>query len=405
MNIKNGWIGLEPGVCAGCWPGVKLGMSKNPLRSGLLIPGDSVPSETDLKRLLLVFDRLSIAPEDDIGLFNDHEWEEDFSGGKISYTRRVPYVREPGFDESYHVLLEKTLGIRHDGLIRIMRVRVRSPQEARGRDIAYNMAISNAEMVRAAVPDRDLAPPDLEIPSGVYQGLYLTGQGGYEVNVPRPATLSGVDQHWEAVAWSRLGRAMKYVREASLSGHVPIALDEPNAGILLRASIGEVGAPIGPQNSIDTVLAWDLFDRERLDVILGDMTWKDVRRLRAMVLPEIRSLRKILNNSRKVGQGGIDDRRRALDELRREFLDAKMKLSESLTKSALGGALKVLLPAGVAVATTAMVVPALSWPGLLTAITVGGATMSREVKEYVVSRKKKISHPLFYLDKFVPIRP
>lgn len=384
-------------------------MNTNPLRTAIVLPEDNVFAETDLKRTLLTFDRIKIPPLEDNALFNSQEWKVEHSGRKTYYAERVPYIRAQGYGEEYRELVERIVPIMHDHLVEFASTAVKSEKDAKRRDYAYNLAVSNAKVVQAATPDRSVHQPGHRPVDGVYYGLYIGGTAEHNEDLPPPAKLTDSHEDWELVGLSRVGRMVKYLMLASEHKCVPVALGQPSAGVLMAISRDPSlpGSAPGDQYPVDTAIQWDLFDRARLDKELPAMTWKDIRDLRRVTLPAIDELRRVLRNRARLGPvSDLETQRSELSKLQKEFSVAKEKAHEAVMKAKIGLALSAILGA-TTFGGAAFVLPALSWAGVLGLLFGGigavGAKIPSEIKQFAIGRGKQRQHPLFQIDRVAPV--
>src|SRR5258708_863284 len=211
-------------------------VSKSAKTRVLLLPGDSPPRRSSIRRLLLYFDGVTLPDVTDRALINDGEITEHFdhpSIRRVDWGARGLFPRTPDYDESIAELISETQSLQARGLLKF--VSRRTPADPATWLISYHAAIANERVVRAAVPDID---PHVKpsVPSTMLLGGAIAPTGfksRYDVPFRDPVELAEAPV-WGALAWLRVGRAVKYLERARTLGLAPFAADAPNAYLCLE---------------------------------------------------------------------------------------------------------------------------------------------------------------------------
>lgn len=377
----------------------------NPSLGILLIPGDLPPSSRSIKRLLLFHNSIHIPNVDDLAFVNENEIVENFHGfGSISWAERGRFPRAEGFEERTNGLIRATEQLQQRGLIHLLPKIDPLASDPMLRLTTYGAAISDENLVRAAIPDFDKDSPP-KIPDTILYGCEMAPHGTrsrYEVRLNPPFQLPD-SKEWGALAWLRLGRTIKFLEKAQIHGLIPISLDWPGNTIALA-----FGSRLFPQTTsvmdiADLAISMTAIDQTALEGELDSLSWEEVIKLRQEVLPKISEVRTVLLRRlvRFSGdpyakllqyQAEVNRLRIELQEAR-EHLDAKWK---ELGFSA-------LIKGGASVSGFGTLVLPSSWLELLGVIALSGATaaaaLSEQISGIVTAKKMVKQHPLLFFEK------
>lgn len=382
---------------------------------GLILPADTPPRRSSLKRQLLFFDSVLLPSDEDIALINEHEISEKFPNGMVvQWSLRTPFPRSQDYGEIVREIRAETDFLQKRGLIRFLPVL--TPNIDPGANwFIYHNAISDPSIVKAAVPEADSNPPQIPPSNGVYTGCTISAGGyksRYDLDAKPVYELSDVHPQWNGIAHARVARALKFIRRAYGESAFPVALDPPNVGVcssLISNSIGQENeSTLLAQNAISL----DVVDPLLLDKNLENMNWNDVLHLRRIILPNIANLRQELFK-RAIKLCRIQGSN--LSAYRKVLLDMDGELKrhqDELSKAWDGLRIKGILTAGRAVGLLGLgqALPGLNMLlspqsiyqlllGVVSAGLVSAAGLSKEIKEYIICRNKVVNHPLFFIDK------
>jgi hypothetical protein len=374
--------------------------------TGFILPGEQPPRRSSIKRQLLFFDSVWIVDPSDSSLLNMGDISQKYPDGlEIQWTNRVPFPRSDGYTESIAQIVDETKRFQGMGLIKILLpTTCRKHVEPLSHWLVYQTSITDTNLVRAAVPDKSSGPPPVKMPSGVYAGgeTYRVGPNQLQVSTVDlriPAKLQDAELDWTHLAWSRLGRTLKYTRIAQSLDACPIALDEANESLCL--ALGSGSSPTTPALAqlADFAIALDVVDAEALDNGLMNMTWDEVIQLRKSVRPHVQRLRNVLVKQvrRQAGSSGLDLAafRKELTGIKDQFRKAQDDLSKAWQEA--GIALSGTLGGGlVAFPFTKMLDQTIV--GIMAAATLS-ATLVKELKTVIPARQKVRKHPLFFFDR------
>ena len=120
---------------------------------GLVIPGDSPPKVSSLKRQVLFFDSISLVHPDDRAVINDCELAEKFPGMEIKRSEYASYPRSYDYEDELRSIIDDTRTIQNRGIIRISHPYVFSSEDAGANFMLYNSVISDENLILSAVPD------------------------------------------------------------------------------------------------------------------------------------------------------------------------------------------------------------------------------------------------------------
>ena len=379
-----------------------------PAFRALVLPADEPPRRSSLKRQLLFFDGIVLIHPDDRALVNDQEITETFPGGvKFGWSSRAPFPRSEHYAEAMLDILDETRDLQAQGKIKVLK-----PQDSVRRVdpgvhwTAYMTAISNADLLQAAIPDCGSSKVPIQLPNGVYSGLELAPHGQrsrYAVDCPAVATLPGVGQDWQLLGQIRLGRCLKFTRVASSAGASPVALDEPNRNLAL-ALTGQMLRPSTVELA-NSAIALDAVDPVALDKALLSMSWNETMALRKEVLPVVGRLREVLIDSvKKVPTVANLDRSlysKALQDLKADFERARDEVAKKWRELKIGVISKTL-GAEAAVILGLSFIPCAPTASLIEKIIggalLGGAAITKELQALIPAHTKLKSHPIYFFD-------
>lgn len=376
----------------------------------LLLPSDAPPKQSNIKRNVLFFDSVSLIDPSDKSLVNDREIEEQFPGALVVWSERAPFPRTENYETEYEEIIAHTGHLQTKGIIRVLNSKQFPNVDPGISWVLYNSAISNEELVRAAVPDIGNAKPSIVVPNGVMAGMGISMGGHrskYELDCKPPSHIPNFDDAWSALAYLRLGRAIKFLRLAYGKNISPLATDGINRNIieeLAKRYIPAVTPSANDEALANLSIALDVIDPQSLEKILDDMSWDDVIRLRKEVLPKLSALRSFLMNKVNAvnrGKRDLDAYRQEMLRTRQEFDSMKESLAEEWEKLRIGATLK----SGGGVGGTAglSLLPSFStWFELSMLIASSGlliaTSLTDELKGLIPARRKVQSHPLYFLD-------
>ncbi len=381
---------------------------------GLIIPGDGPLSQAALKRQLLFFDSVSVIDPKDRALVNAGEITETFPNMTVRWEDYAAYPRTENFLEEYSYLLGDTKILQRKGILRILAPLQKNPDEAGVNFMLYNSAISEPEFIVNAIPDLSQNKPNVIIPNGMICGGGMAQSGfhsKYELKVNNPYKLSGIDYAWQALAYLRVGRALKYMRRAYTENCFPIACDTVNHNIskvFLSDRTGTIGAH-SLQEFTNYSISLEVVDAWELEQALNEMSWDDVLKIRREILPKIATFRDyVISKANVLGKSqpdSADEAKKLIIDLKGEFEQKKENLATeweklriaSLTKG--GGA-----TGGLSLVTSFSA----AWEeNLFNVISLGLVAVSSltpELKSLIPARRKVRKHPLYFTTLF-PLKP
>jgi hypothetical protein len=373
----------------------------------LILPADLPPRRSSIKRQLLFFDSVTIVHPEDRALLNDYEVRERYADGtEIQWTSRAPFPRSQGYEDTLHQILEDTKGLQMQGKIDVLtRAAALSKIDGGTHWAAYSAAVSDATLVRAAIPDFHNDAPAIQLPSGVYVGLgvHLSGRASrYEVETKPPAKLPGVDDAWNSLAWIRTGRHLKYARLAAALGSVPLSLDEPNRQLSLALAQG--GTP-SLQALADHAIAVDSVDPIELDRALQSISWKETLSWRKQILPHIGRLRaEVIQKARHAQLAASKDpaaMAKALATLKTDYQKLKEEVDRKWSELGVATVTKAMGVVGASQAGLSLF-PTLPISDVAIRVVAGGlaatAALSAELKALIPALTKRRAHPLAFFD-------
>ncbi len=378
----------------------------------LLLPGDAPPKHSNIKRNVLFFDSVSLVDPNDKSLVNDGEIAEQFPSALITWSERAPFPREENYADVYQEIISHTRALQTRGIVRVLDSRQFPGVDAGINWSLYHSAISNDELVHAAVPDICNDKPTVVIPSGVVSGCGISVGGyrsKYELECKPSFHIPHVDDAWSVLAHLRIGRAIKFLRLAYGRNISPLASDYVNQRIvteLSRNNLPNVAPCMSAEELADISISLEIAEPQVLESILNDMTWDDVSRLRKEILPKLSELRMFLmKRVSTVNQGGLDlePYRQEMLKIRMEFEAMKETLVEEWEKLRIGATLKLGGTTGAA-ATGFTLLPSFhSWQELAMLIISSGlvatSALSSEIKSLIPAKRRVREHPLYFFDR------
>jgi len=377
-------------------------------QTALLLPSDTPPKSSTLKRLLLFFDRVVLPDPEDRAVVNEGEVKEVFGRTTFYMSVRGPYPRVEGYEEGLRALLDETRVLRAREIVQVAPRRA-TPDLAIAYLKAQALGLAQAPLLRAAIPDyspqtpvRALFPGDFVIVGGALSPSGIRSRYAFDEIGP-PAHIPALDQEWFVLAQLRLGRILKYMSLAENRGALPVADDDASTAIQLTVAGAGFGQYQQPDDLASIVMSSDPQLAARLDDALEGLGWNDLIRLRAALRPAIEPLRKELHKLAgtltRVGGGSFRDYQRALVQVRTQYDDLVNAERRALSEFEVGALLKGALP-GLLASSTLVSAP-VSWPALAALVFGGGvaagAALSGEIKKYFVARADARAHPLFLM--------
>ncbi|HZF51972.1 MAG TPA: hypothetical protein VE093_25140 [Polyangiaceae bacterium] len=309
----------------------------------LILPADTPPRRTSIKRQLLFFDSvLLIDPETDFAVLNSGEITETFPNGRVirwgeygSYSRSLDYVEE------HRLLFAETHKLQTQGKIRILKPPAPTVMDPKFNWLSSVAASHEEALVLAALPDyKQGTHAYYRKYSGWYNAMVLSDTN-YESKhkwmlSAHHHEMQGIDIEWNQIGWVRLGRALKSLRRAGIEGAAPLALDKVNQNICLALGSKAYHQPPSASDLATQVIALDAVDPLQLDEQLAEMSWDEVVRLRKEVLPHVAKLRKILEDSvvaaRKPQNANMEAYSRALAEIKEKHKKATSEVREAWSR-------------------------------------------------------------------------
>ncbi|MFA6970187.1 MAG: hypothetical protein WC208_02185 [Gallionella sp.] len=377
----------------------------------LLLPSDAPPRHSNIKRNVLFFDSVSLIDPSDKSLINGRKITEQFNQFHIWEADRATFPRTENYEDGYREIIAHTRQLQTRGIVRILNSR-QSPNVDLGINwTLYNSAISNDELVRAAVPDIGNDKPSISIPSCVLSGREIHGgnqRSKYALDCNSPFQIPHFDEAWSDLAHLRIGRAIKFLRLAYGKNISPLASDHINHHIV--TALTQHSIPCATPSQSDESLAnlsisLDVMDPQSLENVLNDMSWDEVIRLRREILPRISNLRIFLMNRVNAiyqGKRDLEIYRQEMLKTRLEFESMKESLAEEWGKLRIGATFKFGGISG-ASATGLTLLPSFNtWQEVTTLIVSSGliaaSSLTDEIKSLIPAHRKVRTHPLYFLD-------
>ena len=379
--------------------------------NGLIIPGDSPPKISSLKRQILFFDSISLVHPDDRAIVNDGELTEKFPGMTITWSDYARYPRTEYYEDKFQNIIDDTRSLQNRGIIRISRPKTFLSGDAGANFMLYNSVISNEKLILSSVPDISSEKPPVKIPDGFVSGGGFS-QGGckskYSLDVNPPYVIKDADDLWNALASLRAGRAIKALRRSHMEGCCPIAVDDVNSNIIETISSQGLDDAYKDSDYIASVsISLDIVDPVELEVALEELSWDDVILIRKEIFPKISKLRQyIVNRVERLNKGKIynySQIREETEKLRTDFLEKQEALAEAWEKLKIASVMKFGGFAGAGNLGLTLLPAYNSWGELLIrTVSVGLVSVSAltpELKSIIPARRKVKNHPLFFINK------
>ncbi len=377
----------------------------------LILPSDTPPDESAIKRQLLFFDSVLLLSPADNALINRAAITETFPNGRIiKWGEILPYPRSDNYVDALRTIADKTTKLQGDGKLRFLHPAPPSVVDPTQTWVLSAAASGDSELLRAAVPDHHPDRAPLYLAQGQYN-LAVFSDENYESKYHwlagiRHSELAGVELEWSRLASCRLGRALKAVNRAGIENAFPLALDRINESICL--ALGRKAFPDIPASSqlADISISLDVVDPRDLSIALADLSWDGVSRLRREVLPQVAKLRGLLQDAirlaHKPSNADVSTYSSALRDLKEKHKRAAEAAGEMWRK--LG--FKTIDAAILSVAGLATVAAPTEWTKVLTALAismltkvVGGTAI--DTRSYLLANRQRRATPLFFFDTLV----
>lgn len=316
----------------------------------LLLPSDTPPRRSTLKRLLLFHRSITVQSPEDRCLIAPGEITERFAPPtKIREIKLVasyaPFPHSEGYFEALEALVRDARSATSRNLIRVSPAVSSEPPLWRLQ--SYRAAIARAELVRAAVPDAGGVLPNL--PDGIVSGHEMEPQGyrsKFRVDAPPPFRIDGVDERWTAVADLRLARTIKYLNLARANGLVPVASDAATRRIVAVLAASSY-AQLDSGQLADVAISLEAVDAEVLEQQLVGASFDDVLAMRREILPVVAPfsarVAAVLERRREHEQVTYATLARTIEELREEAARAHEVHAAALQSLGLTVATKALV--------------------------------------------------------------
>ncbi len=374
------------------------------------MPGDSVVPAGKLKKQLLFFDKIMLSDPCDRALVADHELRDVYPNGTaIDHAGRAPFPIEQDYQIQFEELIRGTETLQHRGVLRVL-----GPQDWRAVDPwlrlrLYYSAISDKQLVRAAICDA-CQGRRINIPDGIIYGIDIL-MSGWKREPPlrsdEPYIIPNIDDGLNHLAYLRIGRAIKYLRVAQLKNASPVGWDEPTSEILVSLGAGGFSETIAPESIAGMAIELDVVEPQQLEDALSDMPWVDVIKIRKEVLPLVANYRyQIVQIARRLYRRQVTDLDGYLKIVQqdREALDTAKK---ELKKAWQGLKIVGLLRGAATAASTgaaSFLIPT-DWISLfgtiLTGVGVGAGLLSNEIKAVLQTRQQVTENPIFVIDRLL----
>lgn len=374
---------------------------------GLIMPGDTVMPVGKIKKHLLFFDEVVLPDLSDCSLVADREISDTYPDGmEIWLSDRVPFTQEEDYEAKFAELIIGTEQLRRRGILTVLHQNDWRIIDPWLRLHLFKAAIADARLVKSAIPDIS-ANKRIKIPDGVYGDGDIVKSGWKripQIRTDPPFRIQGIDDYWNIMAYSRIGRATKYIRVAQIKNAAPVAFDDSTSNILL--ALGRLSFQDLPKPDMMANLAiyTDVINSEELERALEDLSWDDIIQIRREILPTVANYRaEIIKKARRICNEGIIDFTRYGEIIaadRSALDDAKEKLQTAWQGLKIVSSLKCLA-ASAGAGAVALLVPS-DWTALLatilTGIAMGGGAVAGEIKTVLQARESVMKQPLFVLD-------
>ena len=180
----------------------------------LIVPGETPPSETTLKRALLFFDAIHVPDLRDSAIINDGEVSELFPNGrKLSWSELCPYPRSFSFEDEFRRLQSRVHRVIGTGKLKFVDLRESSPDDAIKTWLVSAGSLKSEALLRAALPDYATSEEPINLKGASSYNMVIPGLTEY---ASRYLWLKKVDSRpvfeiselWRRMAIGRLGRVL-----------------------------------------------------------------------------------------------------------------------------------------------------------------------------------------------------
>lgn len=372
------------------------------------MPGDTVIPAGKLKKQLLFFDEVVLPDPSDCSLVADREISDTYPDGmEIWQSDRVPFTREEDYEAKFAELIIGTEQLQRRGMLTVLRQNDWRIIDPFLRIHLYEAAIADAHLVKSAIPDIS-ANKRIKIPDGVYGRGDIVKSGWKripQIRTDPPYKIQGIDDYWNIMAYSRIGRAIKYIRVAQIQNATPAAFDDSTSDILL--ALGRLSFQELPQPDIlaNLAISIDVIDSQELEKALEDLSWDNIIKIRHEILPAVANYRaEIIKKARRVRSAHVNDftRYSEIVETDRSALDeAKEKLQIAWQGLKIVGSLKGLATSAGTGAASLLIPSDLTGllATILTGIAIGSGAVAGEIKAVLQARQSVMKQLLFVLDR------
>jgi hypothetical protein len=377
----------------------------------LLIPGDTPPTTTSLKRQLLFFDSLLVPTPEDDAIINKDDVSETFPNGQtLRWGAFCPYPKIFSYDDQFRMVRADAERATRTGKLQFIHLATRSPHEAAENWVAALAALKAKPLLRAALPDYQPNTEPIHLRPASAYGMVVVSATGFKSEYHWMTELDSapaisMTEEWRRMAMGRLGRALKVVRRASADNSIPLAVDPTNQNICLALGAQAYGDLPSPQTLAGAAIALDTVDPAALENALVSMSWEDVFRLRKEVLPAVAKLRELMVSSVKAAahpqNADLSTYVQALGKLKDDYRKAQDDASGAWRKA---GFRTVEVTASGVATGLASLAPSADWTKMITgaamlivAKALGGA--GDDFRTIMRSRKARKASPLFAFDR------
>jgi len=386
------------------------------MTKALLLPSDTPPTEASLKRQLLFFDAVAVPSYRDAAIVNRQEISEVYPDGRsITCDAYCPYPRATFYEDQFRLIQSRAERATRNGELRFVDLPASSPEHALQTWFAAVAALKTEALVMAALPDYAPADPPV-VPFSSNAG-YMMVVPSYTGGPPSKFAWTGevdtasagppMDELWRRTAMGRLGRALKVVHRASVTGAIPLAADAMNQRICLALGAKAFADVPTPAQMAAAAVSMDAVDPVTLHAALESMSWEEVFRVRKEILPAVKKLQKQVADSVAIAgrsqNADLSAYLDALSKLRTKHEKARDQVSEAWQKLGFG---TLVVAAGETVAGLASVATNGAWSKELTIVAIGLAakalgTVTEQAQAIVRGREQRNASPLFAFDGLV----
>ena len=371
--------------------------------AALVLPSDTPPRRSRIKRLLLFFDSVLLIDPSDAAILNDGDLFEVFPNGRTIRPGPLgPFPVSPDYADSFRALSAETSKLQGRGLLRFLKPPPPSRADPRVNWIASVGASKDEALLRSALPDHRAGEEPVYLQRGGYVGVVMSDEHYPSKNSwllgEQHAPLPDVDLMLSRLAWTRMGRCLKAIRRAHLEGAVPVALDPVSTNMSVSLGTRCYPSPPSPGDLAHTAMALDAVDPRELDAALANLGWDEVARLRKEVLPHAARLRQVLvdhvRSTRSLQNAGLEPYAAALAGLRskqqaamEQYRDAWRKLGFTAVGAGISGLSAISLPSSLALVVVALAA---------TVVAGSAKTAPADIHRIVTARTKRRANPLFF---------